>query len=113
MTNLEQLRAFHALNANGFKRSDVAGFPALIMQNGILAAFAYATEEGKDTRKGMKSACDATAKYLSTRDIPSAQITDAKTLLTKLTATDSLTLQRATAEALAFFAYLKRFAPKE
>lgn len=121
MQNLDQVRAKNALNAAGarnggqpaFTRADVAGFPALILQNGLLSAFAYATEDGKPTRAGIRYACDRTAEHLSRHGIPVLQDTaDARSMIGALSnppATSS-DLQRATTEALLFFAYLKRFA---
>lgn len=117
MKNLDQIRAKHALKAvqdKNFTRADVAGFPALIMQNGLLAAFAYASEDNKSTRAGLKDACDATADHLSTHGIAVLQgKATAKDLIQALShkPATSLDLQRATAEALHFFGYLKRFAP--
>lgn len=124
MQNLDQIRAKDALDAaeagDGgkfrFTRADVAGFPTLILQNGLLAAFAYATEEGKAARAGLKFACDRTADHLSRHDIPVLKgKTDAKATIKALSANPSTSsdLQRATAEALLFFGYLKRFAAKE
>ncbi len=124
MKNLDQIRARHALEAaqakdrNLFRfiRSDVAGFPAIIIQNGLLAAFAYANEEGKTTRAGLKFACDCTAGYLAQRDIHSlshCRTADAAIRALCSNHVSSFDLQRATSEALAFFGYLKRFAAKK
>lgn len=119
--NLEQHRAAAALkaaNAGGFKRADIAGFPGLILQNGLLAAFAYATEPNRPSREPLLAACDSTAEFLS-RPLhgiaPLHDVRDARQLVDKLTGpgASNLDLQRATSEALAFFAYLKRFAPPE
>lgn len=131
MQNLDQIRAKNALaaaqskkrdrnnaetNQFEFVRADVAGFPALIIQNGLLAAFAYASEEGKTTRAGIKFACDRTAAHLAEHgiDVLRNQTTSAALIdaLSRKAAT-SLDLQRATSEVLAFFSYLKRFAAKE
>lgn len=126
MKNLEQIRAAAALkaaetkenNKPKFTRSDVAGFPALIIANGILAAFAYACEEDKETRKGIRFACDKTAEHLaaSVHGIDVLQnVATGKALIEKLGGNQAASsdLQRATAEALAFFGYLKRFAHKD
>lgn len=118
MKNLEQRRAtnaFIAVEAKQFDRSDVAGFPALIIQNGLLAAFAYASEGEKKTRKGLRFACDETAKHLASMDIDVLKgCGSAKDIISSLTVNTatSMDLQRATQEALAFFGYLKRFAAK-
>jgi len=124
MQNLDQIRAAAALAAAQskqrdkfeFTRPDVAGFPALIIQNGLLAAFAYAAEDGKSTRAGLKFACDRTAAHLSKHGIAVlVNKTDSKALIKALSEapSTSLDLQRATSEALAFFGYLKRFADSE
>ena len=124
MQNLDQIRAAKALDAaklkNGkyrFTRADVAGFPALIIQNGLLAAFAYASEDGKDARKGIRFACDQTAEHLANTIHGIAVLANRRTgsaLIDTLSKDPASTqdLQRATAEALAFFAFLKRFAAK-
>ncbi len=124
LVNLEQTRASAALKACSQKkkdgttcitRADVAGFPALIINNGLLAAFAYAIEEGKPTRAGLNAACKATTGYLkeSLGIVALRDCIDSKDLIMKLSASPSFDLQRATTESLAFFAYLKRFAAKE
>jgi CRISPR-associated protein Cmr5 len=117
MQNLDQIRAAAAdkLLPQGkdhpFDRSDVVGIPALILTNGLLAAAAFCCEAGKDKRAGMKKAFDGIAAYLKSRSLTTA--TTGQALISDLAAKDSLTLQRATAEALAYLAYLKRFAQKK
>ncbi len=117
MQNLDQIRAAAAdkLLPQGqkhtFDRSDVVGIPALILSNGLLAAAAFCCEEGKDKRKGMKLAFDGIAAHLKGRELTNAST--GQDLIRDLATKDSLTLQRATAEALAFLAYLKRFAVKK
>lgn len=117
MQNLDQIRAAAAdkLLPQGkthpFVRSDVVGLPALILTNGLLAAAAFCCEEGKDKRQGMKLAFDGIALHLKERSLTTA--TTGKNLIMDLATKDSLSLQRATTEALAFLAYLKRFALKK
>lgn len=119
MQNLDQIRAAAALSAandHNFTRADVAGFPALIIQNGLLSAFAYASEKDKPARDGLRFACNETAKHLSRHGISVLEgKTTAAALIGALSggSATSLDLQRATSEALAFFGYLKRFAAKE
>ncbi len=124
MQNLDQIRAKNAMSAaeakDGsefkFTRADVAGFPALIIQNGLLSAFAYAAEDGKTTRAGLRFACDRTAEHLSRHGITVLRGKDNSKALINTLSEDPATsfdLQRATAEALLFFGYLKRFAAKE
>jgi CRISPR-associated protein Cmr5 len=117
MENLDQIRAAAANNLlphgkpHPFDRSDVVGIPALILSNGLLAAAAFCCEEGKDTRAGMKAAFKGIADHLKTRGLTTA--TTGQALISDLATKDSLTLQRATTEALAYLAYLKRFAQKK
>ena len=114
MQNLDQIRAAAALKQlpidkpHDFDRSDVVGIPALILTNGLLSAAAYCCEQDKDARKGMKKAFEGIAGHLKERGIIATT-----SLIDDLSQKDSLTLQRATAEALAFLAYLKRFALKK
>ena len=117
MQNLDQIRAAAAdkLLPQGkphpFDRSDVVGLPALILTNGLLAAAAFCCEEGKDKRQGMRLAFNGIASHLKERSLTTA--TTGQTLIIDLATKDSLSLQRATTEALAFLAYLKRFALKK
>jgi CRISPR/Cas system CMR-associated protein Cmr5 small subunit len=117
MQNLDQIRAAAADKLlpqgqkHNFDRSDVVGIPALILTNGLLAAAAFCCEDGKDKRQGMKRAFDGIASYLKSRSLTAA--TTGQALISDLATKDSLTLQRATTEALAFLAYLKRFAVKK
>ena len=117
MHNLDQIRAAAADKllpqgkAHPFDRSDVVGIPALILSNGLLAAAAFCCEEGKDKRKGMKNAFDGIAMHLKERGLTTAAT--GQSLIGDLAAKNSLDLQRATTEALAFLAYLKRFAVKK
>lgn len=114
MKNLEQIRAAaaaHVVNTQtnpAISRKHVAGLPALILSNGLLAAAAYCCEPGKGNRNELTLVFDAIARHLHDQ-----QLTEAKTgqdLINKLAEKDSFTLQRATLESLAFLAYLKRFA---
>ncbi len=117
MQNLDQIRAAAADkllpqgHKHNFDRTDVVGIPALILSNGLLAAAAFCCEEGKDKRQGMKNAFDGIAKHLKDRGLTTA--TSGQALISDLATKDSLTLQRATTEALALLAYLKRFAVKK
>ncbi|MBV6501363.1 MAG: hypothetical protein CJBNEKGG_03873 [Prosthecobacter sp.] len=117
MQNLDQIRAAAADKllpqgkAHPFYRSDVVGIPALILSNGLLAAAAFCCEEGKEKRAGMKSAFDGIASHLNERGLTAAST--GQGLINDLAAKNSLDLQRATTEALAFLAYLKRFAVKK
>ncbi|MEI6337977.1 MAG: type III-B CRISPR module-associated protein Cmr5 [Verrucomicrobiota bacterium] len=116
MQNLDQIRAAAAAKllpqgkTHSFDRSDVVGIPALILTNGLLASAAFCCEQG-DKREGMKKAFNGIATHLNSRGLTIA--TTVQALITDLASKDSLALQRATTEALAFLAYLKRFAVKK
>ncbi len=120
MQNLDQIRAAAAstlCQKSEFDRADVAGFPSLIMNNGLLAATAYAVETGRGNRSGLAAASDGMARHLANPVHGIASLKNVHSgaeLIQKLsTIGSSLELQRATAEALAFFAYVKRFAPNK
>ena len=114
MQNLDQLRAAHAIrSAATTNKGSVSKLPAMILTNGLLGALAFATEEEKKTREEMKAAADSLAPHL-VRLMPEIGLaTNGQILAAKLAAGDALTLQRATTEALAYFSYLKRYAPKK
>ncbi len=113
MQNLDQLRAAAALAAaESISRQAVSKLPAMILQNGLLAATAFATED-KAARAKMKAAIEATALHLSNNQLEItclAQKRTASQMMSALSLATSLDLQRATTEALAF---LKRFALKD
>jgi CRISPR type III-B/RAMP module-associated protein Cmr5 len=115
MQNLEQIRAANALKpAKNLDRSAVNKLPAMILANGLLATAAFCEAEGGgDNRRDMKLALDATTDHLSKRGLIAANKTRTEELIADLASSDSHHLQRATTEALAFIAYLKRFAPKK
>lgn len=119
MKTLAQKRAANALEASkvrgmglGQKGGDaLSGFPMLIRTNGLLAAAAFAIElnaRGQPKQPGARLIMDAVAKHLASVEICKA--TDARDLVEELAkAEDPSQLRRATAEALAFLSYLKRF----
>jgi CRISPR-associated protein Cmr5 len=126
MQNLDQTRAakaLEAINRDGSKitKQAVNKLPAMIVSNGLLASLAFADEPKKENepkRPEMQDAMNQVAQHLS-HPIHGigvlARCDSAKKLLQALTTgqADSLSLQRATTEALAFLGYLKRFAVKE
>ena len=62
MQNLEQIRAAHALQkAPTLDKQVVSKLPAMILNNGLLAAAAFARD---GNREGMRDAMDAVADYL-------------------------------------------------
>ena len=119
MQNLDQLRAAHALSESKHTdKSSVAKLPSMLLTNGLLATLAFATEDGKKPREKMKAAADALARHLSNSNLALGlpELAACKTgsaLCTQLAKGESLTLQRATTEALAYLSYLKRYASKE
>ena len=120
MQNLDQIRAAAAIELcrrEKFYSSDVASIPSLILSNGLLAATAFITEDGKSPREGMAKVMEGVAAHLATPIhgiAVLAKATNAKAMIKVLCAPEatSLDLQRATAEALAFLAFVKRFALK-
>ena len=129
MKTLAQIRAKNALahrqevqnvlNQPG-QGDALSGFPMLIKTNGLLAALAFANEQKRDQHNHLvfKHPADqiiamAIAAHLRDNQ-PEAQIAitqaqDADTLVKELTEADASKLRRATAEAIAFLNYLKRF----
>ena len=115
MQNLDQIRAAAALRASeGLDRSAISKLPALILNNGLLSAAAFCDADGGGgNRDHLKRAMKATAGHLAERCIASRGTAEVRDLISDLSAQNSLALQRATTEALAFLAYLKRFTTKE
>jgi len=115
MKNLEQIRAANALNpAKELSRSAVNKLPAMILANGLLATAAFCNAVGGgENRADMKKALEATARHLASRGHLSSETKTVAEMIEDLSKRTSYELQRATAEALAFIAYLKRFAPKD
>ncbi len=122
MQNLDQIRAQLALvKADATSKQATSKLPAMIMANGLLAATAFATES-KDgntpKRREMDAAMNAVAEHLA-KPVHGLSIlankTSAKEMLAALSSntSTSLDLQRATAEALSFLSYLKRFTTKK
>ncbi len=119
MKNLDQIRAHNALQhkdriANSQGGGDaISGFPMLILTDGLLAALAFACEKkGENERKhpGEYTVARAIAEHLNTAGNRITAAGNPDALLAELARqeTDTL-LRRATAEAIAFLNYLKRF----
>jgi CRISPR/Cas system CMR-associated protein Cmr5 small subunit len=115
MQNLEQIRAAAALPAAlHLKRSAISKLPGLILNNGLLAASAFCDAPGGgNNRPDQARAIDAVAIHLAARGIVGNQVNTIQLMIRDLSARDSLALQRATSEALAFLSYLKRFATND
>jgi CRISPR/Cas system CMR-associated protein Cmr5 small subunit len=131
MKNLEQIRALHALSfwdptkptpqegerrlkeIKGEQGGDVVrGLSSLLINNGLLATIAFAKEKGKGYDTFMKEI----GTYLgstgdSGRKLLPQTVATLDHFVSVLTAHSSELLQQSTAEALAYLAYLKRFAP--
>ncbi len=124
MQNLEQLRAAHALDfwkrnggANqGQEGGDVVSkLPSLIINNGLLATLAFAKAKGGGHQALMVTVVGFLA-HANVQAMPAPvgfQQNDGPLdpHIRVLTTNDSIVLQRATGEALAYLSYLKRFAP--
>lgn len=118
MKNLAQIRAANALKHGkkfaGQKNGDVIkGFPMLILTNGLLAVGAMALEKkdnGSVKNQGANDILAAIADHLQCPGVAITKAKDARTLIDELVAADATLLRRATAETMAFLAYLKRFA---
>jgi CRISPR/Cas system CMR-associated protein Cmr5 small subunit len=121
MKTLAQIRSANALAASktpgmgkGQKGGDaISGFPMLIKTDGLLAAAAFAVEtnkEGKPKQEGARHIIKAVAEHLSDNGIGICQAKTASDLVDELSRGDATKLRQATAEALAYLAYLKRYA---
>jgi len=119
MKTLAQIRAANALHASrisgmglGQKGGNaLSGFPMLIKTSGLLAAAAFSIEvnaKGQSKQEGARLIVNAVADHLAKVGIGTA--TSAKDLVEELSeAAEASQLRHATAEALAFLSYLKRF----
>jgi len=117
--NLAQIRAQNALAACRIPQmglgqnggNALSGFPMIIKAAGLLAAGAYAVETKANgngpKQQGAQLILDHIAKHLHTLKICNAE--SAMDLVEELAGGDATKLRRATAEALAYLNYLKRF----
>lgn len=123
MKNLEQIRAQSALalaleaekgntpvsGANGGEA--IKKIPPMIMGNGLLATIAFSLDP---KREGYAAILSHLARHLCSPGIAITEDTkDAKFLIEYLVAHDSATLRLATAEALEWFGYARRFVRKQ
>lgn len=117
MQNLDQIRAAAALaavNSKDLDRSAISRLPGLILSSGLLAAAAFCEADGGgDNREHLKKAMASIADHLRARGIIPSDAPDIKGMISSLSRSDALTLQRATTEALALMSYMKRFARKD
>lgn len=116
MKSRDQIRARNALAAieggkayRGIQGGDaLSRFPALIINNGLLATLAFS-----QSRKGDYIAiCDAIARHLADADIDlvNEESTSLDRLLRELSEADAALLRACTAETLAYLNFLRRFA---
>lgn len=124
MKNLAQVRAASALQlaksnqkivgANGGEA--IKKVPPMIAANGLLAAIAFCLEENRTglQRAGYAAIFDAIARHLQSTEIAITQNTnDARALLAYLVNENSQTLKLATAEAMEWLSYARRFVRPE
>jgi CRISPR/Cas system CMR-associated protein Cmr5 small subunit len=120
MQNLEQIRARNALafakscKISGKKGGEVIKkIPPLILNHGLLATAAYSFTENE----GWQKVFDAIAQHLADKAIAIVpeSVKDRQSLMDFLTKkeTTSETLKLATAEAMAWLQYARRFVEKE
>lgn len=118
--NLEQVRAKNALafarsdkdKTEADKRSAIKKIPPMVMGNGLLAAIAFSIEKknGDYQREGYANICDALASHLGDPAIAICEnAQNAQDLMDHLVNADSETLKLATAEALEWLGYARRF----
>jgi CRISPR/Cas system CMR-associated protein Cmr5 small subunit len=126
LKNIEQIRALHAhrfwnptdergkrllADVKGEQGGDVVrGLSSLIITNGLLATLAFA----KEKKKGYQTLMEEIGRYLSSQGDDGRKIFASATntlddFINMLTGGNSMVLQRASAESLAYLAYLKRF----
>ena len=124
MKNLAQVRAASALkfatSPVGKRGKDggeaIKKVPPMIAANGLLAALAFSLEARKDglQRAGYAAIFDAIASHLQSPEILITNATgDATALLNHLVNTDSQVLKLATAEAMEWLSYARRFVRPE
>ncbi len=116
--NLDQIRAKNALDAandtrfKGANDGDVVKkIPAMIRQNGILGAIAFAKEN--DGKSGHADVFRAIIKHLKELNrLPGQRQDNIDGFLNDLCGSDSADLRAVTVEAMAYLNYLRRFAKK-
>ena len=122
--NLEQIRARNALEASQEKKFKgvndgevVKKIPAMIRENGLLGALAFAAEV-KEDESGMKlknpghnDVFRAIIKHLSDIGVLGGEV-DLPGFIKNLCESDAAHLRAVTSEAMAYLNYLRRFARK-
>lgn len=122
MRNLEQIRAANALNAGkqNFRGVNdgqvVKKVPAMIRENGLLAALAFAVEKndkGKLKHDGHYGIWQAIIAHLASDGINRKQNSTPEALIADLSVATAACLRDITEEALAYLNYLRRFAQEK
>lgn len=116
MKNFEQIRAKNALEwkdkiGGGKDGSDSVAkkVPVMILDNGIIAAAAFALEKGV----GYENVFNAVINHLADRKIvPLSSSMSLKDFISHLVNCSSNELRLITAETMAYLNYLRRFAEK-
>jgi CRISPR/Cas system CMR-associated protein Cmr5 small subunit len=119
MNNLDQIRARNAFRRAGeaaFRGQEggdaLSGFPALVINNGLLSALAFAASNAATPKgAGYRALGDAIAQHLADPDValvPTNRRT-LQNLLEELVRMDSYALLSCTEETLFFLNYLRRF----
>ena len=117
---LAQIRAANALKDSRIKGighgqkdgNALSGFAMLIKTNGLMAAAAFAVETKQNQEPkhpGEKLIVDGIARHLSHEGVAICKSNAASDLVDELANGDVAILTRATAEAIAYLNYLKRF----
>ncbi len=116
LPNLDQIRARNAtVKTENVRKKEkegdsLSGYPSLIINNGLLATLAFSKEKGKQHER----IANAIAYHLSHMEPLKSWIEpkmeSAEALKNSLSESDSMRLRKCTDEALAFLAFLKRFA---
>ncbi len=112
MKNLEQIRAFNAINAPGRYAGANDGevvkkIPALIRENGLLGAAAFALEK----KGGYQQAFGAIIAHLADPQIGKLQsVVQLDDFIRIVSSSDSSLLRGITSESLSYLNYLCRFA---
>ncbi|MFZ2655908.1 MAG: type III-B CRISPR module-associated protein Cmr5 [Victivallales bacterium] len=112
--NLDQKRAFNAITAQGKWEGVNDGevvkkIPALIRENGLLGAAAFALEK----KGGHEDVFNAIIRHLADPDIHKIEkAIPLQAFILKTAEMDSSGLRAITSESMAFLNYLRRFAKK-
>lgn len=112
MKTLAQIRAQNALKCIGQEfKGQVGGdvvnkIPSMIQNNGLMAALAFCFAKGG----GHEKVTNLIAEHLSDESIGIVRAGNTEELIEELANGDATLLRRATAEAIAFLNYVKRFA---